>query len=226
MENLSKFGKEIWIDIIGGILIAISVKVFATAANFAPGGVNGLSLILNYLFGLPIGIISLIINIPIIVVSYKYLGKSFLLRSLKTMAIGALIMDTVGQLFPVYTGNQLMAAIFTGAIGGVGYALIYMQGSSTGGSDFFIWMIKKLFPQYSIGLIIQLSNGLVICLGVIAFKNIDAVLYGVISTVVSSMVIDKIMNGVSSGKVLFIVSNKTKEIAFGINQCVQRGSTF
>ncbi|MDO5084847.1 MAG: YitT family protein [Erysipelotrichaceae bacterium] len=224
--ELSKFGKELWFDVIGGFLIGISVHVFASSADFAPGGVNGLALISQHLFGFRIGLVTLILNIPIIIFSYKYLGKNFLFKSLKTMAIFAFMMDYVVPLIPVYHGNQLLASIFTGIIGGIGYALIYMQGSSTGGSDFFIMSVKKLFPHHSIGFITQVSDAVVILLGMFVFKNIEAVLYGLIAVAVGSIVVDKIMYGANSGKIVFIVSSKSEEIAEAINQVVQRGSTF
>lgn len=225
--SLSDFGKELWIDLLGGFLIGISVHVFASNASFAPGGVNGLAIIINHLYNFPIGIIALIINIPIIIVSYKYLGKIFLLRSLKTMAICTIMMDiVVPSLVPQYNGSPLLASIFTGAIGGIGYALIYMQNSSTGGSDFLILSIKKLFPHHSIGVITQFIDGFIILLGMFVFGNIDAVLYGIISTVVCSIIVDKIMYGANAGKLILIVTNQSDEIAFQINELVQRGSTF
>lgn len=226
-NDLSEFGTELWFDLLGGFFIAISVNVFAANANFAPGGVNGAALIINYLFDLPIGIVALLLNIPIILFSYKYLGKVFLLRSLKTMVICTIMMDyVVPTIIPAYTGSQLLASIFTGAIGGIGYALIYMQNSSTGGSDFLIMSIRKLFPHHSIGAITQLIDGSIIIIGMFAFKNIDAVLYGIIATVASTVIIDKIMYGANSGKLLLIVTNKADELAFAINEIAQRGSTF
>lgn len=226
-SDLSDFGKELWIDLLGGFLIAISVEVFAVNAEFAPGGVNGVALIINHLFNLPVGIVALALNIPIILLSYKYLGKLFLLRSLKTMVICTIMMDVVvPAIVPAYTGSQLLASIFTGVVGGIGYALIYMQNSSTGGSDFLIMSVRKLFPHHSIGAITQMIDGAVILSGMFVFNNIDAVLYGIISTVASSVVIDKIMYGANAGKLLLIVTNKSEELAFAINEIVQRGSTF
>lgn len=226
MEYLSKWGKELWIDCIGGFLIGVSVYVFAMNADFATGGVNGIAIIMNHLFDYPIGIVTLIANIPIILISYKFLGKRFLLRSVKTMIICAFMMDYIVPMIPIYQGNHLLASIFTGGIGGIGYAMIYMQQSSTGGSDFLIMSIKKLFPHHSIGQITQIIDGVVIILGMFVFKNIDAVLYGIVSTVVSTIVVDKIMYGANSGKLIFIISDKTEEIAYMINENVQRGSTF
>lgn len=224
MQKVKKLVTEIIIDCIGAFFIAISVYVFAKNANFAPGGVNGASVIINHLSNLPIGTISLVINIPIILLSYKFLGVKFLLKSLKTMVICAVFMDYVVPFIPAYKGNELLAAIFTGGLGGIGYALIYMQDSSTGGSDFLIMTAKKLMPHKSIGQITQAIDGSVIIIGGFIF-GINAVLYGIISTVVSTIVIDKIMYGEKCGKLAIIITEKGDDLTKRIDEEVSRGST-
>ncbi len=211
-------------DCVGSLFIAASIYVFAKNANFAPGGINGASVIINYIFSLPIGMVSLFLNIPIIIISYKFLGIKFLLKSLKTMIISAAFMDYVAPLLPSYTGNQLLAALFAGGLAGVGYALIYIQGSSTGGSDFILLTIKKLMPHISIGQITQLIDGSIIVVGGFVF-GIDAVLYGIVYTIVSSTVMDKIMYGTSSGKLAFIITEKASDICKRIDEEIERGST-
>lgn len=211
-------------DCVGSLFIAASIYVFAKNANFAPGGINGASVIINYIFSLPIGMVSLFLNIPIIIISYKFLGIKFLLKSLKTMIISAAFMDYVAPLLPSYAGNQLLAALFAGGLAGVGYALIYTQGSSTGGSDFILLTIKKLMPHISIGQITQLIDGSIIVVGGFVF-GIDAVLYGIVYTLVSSIVMDKIMYGTSSGKLAFIITEKASDICKSIDEEIERGST-
>ncbi len=223
-SNIKKIGTEILVDCIGAFFIAISVYVFAKNANFAPGGVNGVAVIINYLSNLPIGIISLILNIPIIMLSYKYLGVKFLLKSLKTMIICAIFMDYIVPFIPAYKGNELLAAIFSGGLGGIGYALIYIQGSSTGGSDFVIMTVKKLMPHVSIGQIAQAIDGCVIIIGGFIF-GINAVLYGIICTIVGSIVVDKIMYGASSGKLAIIITDNGETVSKRIDEEISRGST-
>lgn len=212
-------------DIIGSILYAVSIYTFAKNSNFAPGGVSGLSLILNHLFNLPIGVMSLVLNIPVVLLSYKLLGKKFLIKSFKTMLISTFILDVIFPLFPTYTGNSFLSAIFTGVFLGIGLSLIYMRGSSTGGADFLIISIKKLYPHFSIGQITLAADSLVIILGGLVFKNIDAVLYGAIATYVASAVIDKIMYGAGSGKLAIIITTDGNTTAKLISEECDRGST-
>lgn len=227
MKNLTfkKLGGMIAADFIDAFFIAISITSFALNANFAPGGVNGIGVILNHVAGLPVGIISLILNIPIVIVSYRLLGKLFLINSLKTMVICALVMDLTAPFLPKYTGDPLMAAIFSGIFGGIGYGLIFLEGSSTGGSDFLIMSMKKLSPHMSIGQITQIIDGSVIIVAGFIFKDVNAVLYGIINTIVTSIIIDRVMTGTNSGKLTLIITEKGKIIAQAIDNNTGRGST-
>ena len=127
--------KDIATDIIGGILIAVGVYNFAAAAKFPMVGVNGIALIFYQLFGLPIGTVALILNIPIAICCFRLLGRRFFLNSVRTIIITSIIMDVIAPLFPVYQGDRLLSAICCGVLSGLGYAMIYMRDSSTGESD-------------------------------------------------------------------------------------------
>ena len=222
---LLKLLQDIIYDICGGALLATGIYIFIKNANFAPGGVSGLAIIINHFSGLPIGVITLIINVPVIALTYRYLGRGFFLRSLKSMIISAFILDVVFPHFPAYTGEPLMSAIFAGLFTGIGLALIYMRDSSTGGSDFWVLAIRKRNPHLSIGQVNIASSALIIIFGGFVYENINAVLYGIITTIITSIMIDKILYGISSGKVLLIISDHGMEIAQLIEEMTGRGST-
>ncbi|MBQ9156800.1 MAG: YitT family protein [Eubacterium sp.] len=217
--------RTIFIDCLSGLLIGISVQVFTVHADFAPGGLNGIAIIINYLTRLPIGLLIILLNIPIVLFSYRVLGRKYLLYSIKSMLIGSFFMDHVAVHFPVYTGDRMMAALFAGVIGGIGYAVLYLSGSCTGGTDFLIMSMKKLKPYLSLSHLIFLISGCVLAAVGLVYHNIDAVLYGLISTYVASTVIEKIMYGAESGKLALIVTTKGKEICEAINNNIRRGST-
>lgn len=228
MEGKTKFKEiamDLLFDIIGGILYAAGIYSFASQAEFAPGGISGLAIIINHFTNLPIGTCTLVLNIPIIIICLKTLGKTFFLKSIKTMIISTVIIDFVFPLLPVYTGDALMAALFAGALSGAGLALVYWRGSSTGGTDFLIMSLRKKFPHLSIGTISIFIDGTVIMLGGIVFGRIDAVLQGIVMTAVSTTVIDKITAGFMTGQVTFIVTNKAQEISDEIMHSIGRGVT-
>lgn len=224
-EKLGKLALDVLFDIIGGTLYAAGIYSFASQAEFAPGGISGLAIIVNHYLNIPIGICTLLLNIPVVLLCLKTLGRAFLFRSLRTMVISTLIMDLVFPLLPVYTGDSLMAALFAGALSGAGLALIYWRGSSTGGTDFLIMSIRKKLPHLSIGTISIVTDGAVILLGGLVFGRIDAVLQGIVMTAVSTTLIDKITSGFMTGQVAFVVTSRGKEVSDVIMTELERGVT-
>ncbi len=227
-NGFKTLGRDLLYDILGSILYAAGIYTFAATANFAPGGITGVAMIINhYLPFLRIGLLTLLINIPVAIICYRLLGRVFFFKSLKSMLISALILDYVFPLLPQYDGanNPLLAALFAGALSGAGLALIYMPGSSTGGTDFVIMSIRKLKPHLSIGTISMAVDGAVILVGGLVFGNINAVLYGVLMTIVSTTVIDKVMYGSGTRRMLLVISDKAEEIAKGIMEETERGAT-
>ncbi|WP_276798518.1 YitT family protein, partial [Fusobacterium gonidiaformans] len=124
---------------------------------------------------------------------YYILGKDFFIRSIRTIIITSLIMDFVAPLFPVYEGDMMLAAICTGVLSGLGYALIFMRGSSTGGSDFIMLSIKELHPHLSLGNISFAMEAVVILAGtILVSKNIDGLIYGMLISFILSVMVDKV----------------------------------
>ena len=198
---------DILYDIIGSILFGAGIYTFAEAGNFAPGGISGIALIMNKLWNLPVGTMTLILNIPLVIISYKTVGKRFLIKTARTMIISTIFVDLVFPMFPFYTGQRLLAAIYSGALLGLGMVLFYMRGSSSGGADFL-----------TIDLII-------ILIGWPVFGDVDSVLYGLIAVFVCSMVIDKILYGIGAGSLAIIVTSKGEETAEEIGRITDRGVT-
>ena len=97
------------------------------------------------------------------------------------MILSSIMIDYVAPLFPVYTGDRLLAALCTGVFGGIGYALIYSKNSSTGGSDFIIMAVKAIKPHLSLGKIAFWSDVGIILVGGILFRDIDGIIYGTVS---------------------------------------------
>ncbi len=222
--TLKEFSKDLLYDIIGCGIYAIALICFATPAQFAPGGVNGLSIISNHLFGTQIGTVQFILNIPLILISFRILGSKFMFKTIKTMIIMTIFLNAFTVL-PVYTGDRLMAAIFTGVLSGVGFGLIFSNGGSSGGTDFLTLSIKKKNPHFSIGIISVSIDVLVLAIGAFAFRDIDAALYGALAVGIGGIVLDKIIYGTGSGKMALIVTDKGKEVAKAIGEVTGRGAS-
>jgi uncharacterized membrane-anchored protein YitT (DUF2179 family) len=224
--SLKELGVDLVCDALGALLFNLGIYNFAINAEFAPVGVSGIALIIRHLFGLPMGITSILLNIPILLVSYKLLGRRFLLRSMKSMVIFAIVLDYVVPYMPVYNGNPMYASICTGLLSGMGLTIVYIRNCSTGGTDFLVMAIKRIFPHFTIGQISLVIDAVVIGAGAFVFRNLDAVILGMISSIVTTMVIDKIMYGLGAGKLVFIVTMKEAEVAAAIEEATGRGCTF
>lgn len=217
---------DLTFDFFGSILFGLGVYTFAANAHFAPGGISGIALLINYVFdAIPIGTLTLLLNIPIILCTYRTLGRTFFLKSMRTMVISTVIMDGVLPLFPAYEGSRLLAAVFSGICLGAGLALIYMRGSSTGGADFIIHAAKRKMPHISLGQISLIMDAAIIVVGIPVFGDIDSALYGMISAFALTIVMDKILYGAGSGKLALIITDYGPEICQAIDQAVERGST-
>ncbi|BFL13570.1 YitT family protein [[Clostridium] hylemonae] len=224
--NWKETGIDILVDIAAGMVIAIGVYNFALNANFPVAGFSGIAIVMYHLLGLPVGAGTIILNIPVAIFCYKFLGRNFFLKSLKSMIISSFLMDYVAPYLPVYEGSRLLAALCMGVLCGIGYAMIFMRGSSTGGQDFISVAIKKVRPHMTLGIITFVLDILTIILGsVLVFKDVDGLIYGIIVTYLMAIVMDRIMYGIDEGKMTFIVTEHGEDVAEQIDEYSGRGST-
>lgn len=224
--SLKEFGMDVLIDVAGGMLVAFGVYNFALYADFPVAGFSGIAIIFYHLLGVPIGVGTVLLNIPTAIFCYKFLGKEFFFKSLKTIVISSFLMDYVAPLFPAYEGSRLLAALCMGVLCGIGYAMIFMRGSSTGGQDFITMSIKKVQPHRTLGVITFGLDMVTIALGsILVFRDVDGFIYGVIVTYLMAMVMDRIMYGIDEGKMTLIVTEQGQNIADQIDEYSGRGST-
>ena len=213
------------IETLGGFLVAVSIDSFAVNGEFPLTGFSGIAMIFNRLLGMPIGVTILLLNVPLAFLCYRLLGRHFFLRSIRCMVISSFFIDYVGPLLPAYQGDRLLAALCTGVIMGVGYGLIYLQNSSTGGADFVVMSLKVLRPHLSLGKIIFLTDFVIVMVGGILFGDVDGIIYGLIINFIFSVVIDKVMYGANAGKLTLIVTEHGARISQTIEDTCHRGST-
>ncbi len=224
-QKLQTITMDLLYELTGSILIAIAVHNFALAAGFPMTGFSGISIILNRFYQIPIGLSTILLNLPVALLCYRLIGRTFLLKSLRCMTISSLFIDYFAPMFPFYEGPRLLAALVTGVIGGIGYAIIYTRGSSTGGADFLIMALKHIKPHLRLGTITFLIDVGIIFLGGLLFRDFDGIIYGMIVNYLFAAMIDKVFYGINSGKLAFIVTTQGKKICSIIEECSNRGST-
>lgn len=220
---------EILMDALGSLLVSIGIYTFAAHADIAPGGVSGIALIVHYFFpSLPIGTVSLLLNIPLLFIALRFLSRRFLIRTFRSLVILAVFMDVVVPLFPYYQttdANRAISSIIAGVFTGAGLAVVYGNASCTGGTDLLTMSMKKVKPHLSLGSITMIIDGIIILSGGLVYGNVDAVLYGFLFTYVSAVIMDKMMYGVVSGKMALIITRDSGPIAKEIDTQIARGST-
>ena len=214
-----------FMETLGGFLVAVALDSFAVNAGFPLTGFSGIALIFNRLWGMPIGVTIILLNIPLAFLCYKLLGKGFFLRSIRCMIISSIFIDYIGPMLPAYDGDRLLAALCTGVTMGLGYGLIYMQNSSTGGADFVVMALKAVRPHLSLGRLAFITDVVIVLAGGFLFRDVDGIIYGMIVSFIFSVVIDKVMYGANAGKLTLIVTEHGTLVCDPIDETCKRGTT-
>ena len=209
---------------LGSLLTAVGLDMFLIPNKIAAGGVSGLATIAYYLFGFPVGLTMLAINIPLFIASLKLLGARFGIKTLFGFLTLSLFVDLLEPGLPSPTSDPLLASVYGGVIVGIGLGIVFRAGGTTGGTDLAARLVLKYFSTSS-GQALLVIDGLVIVLAGIVFSA-ELALYALISVFISSQVIDVVQEGVSHGRAAFIISDHEKEIAQAVLKELDRGATF
>lgn len=223
-------GMSVFLDVLlvllGTFIYAAGLYFFIEPANIAPGGVSGIAVLINYLTHAPIGIVSAAINIPLILIGYRFVGREFIWKTLLSIASFTVFYDYVLSFFPVYQGERLLSCIFGGVIWGIGIGLVFLRSGSTGGTDIIIKIINKKFPHMPLGRVTLATDAVIILASVFVYHSIESALYAIITIFVCSQVMDTIIYGGDKGKLVYIISRRPREIADAVMAALDRGTTF
>ncbi len=216
---------DVGAELLGNALISLAICSFVLQADIPLSGFSGIALLLYRFFRLPIGVTTLVMNIPVAIICYRLIGRKFILKSFRCMVISTIMVDVFGRFLPVYNGSRLMAALLTGVCYGIGYGLIYMRHSSTGGADFILMAVRKVKPHLKMGTIIFVMDAVVVAAGGLIMRTFDGIVYGMIVIFLTSTVVDKVMFNANAGRVGLIVTDRGEDICRCIDKVSSRGST-
>ena len=204
--------------ILGAFIYSIGTHSFIETANIAPGGAVGVALMLNHVTNLPVGRLTLMVNVPLLILAWFHLSRAFALRTV--------VLDyVIAPVFPVYMGDQLMGSLYGGILVGVGMAFIFLSGSTTGGSDVVGYLLQKKYPHVSIGRALMMIDGIILSTSIFVFGNVDAALFGLISLYAQTKVIDMIIYGNDAGSEASIVTKYPQKIAERVIKEIDRTVT-
>ena len=217
---------NLFLIISGSVIMGIGYSIFLIPHHFVPGGVSGIAMIVNYFTRLPLGVLIMVLNIPVFIIGIRIMGRKYGLRSLLGMVISSLLIDFFNQVVGLKsaTDDPILAAIYGGFMLGVGLGLVFRGRASTGGSD-ILGQILNRWTGMSVGIGIMLIDFFIISASGVAFRQLEAPLYGYIVLFISSKVIDMILEGWNYTKLVIITSTKTPEIRDFILNTLDRGGT-
>ncbi len=210
---------------VGTAVYSGGVYFFTAPNRIAPGGLVGLATILHDCVGTPIGTVTAAVNIPLLFIGARYLGKRFLYRTLFATLFSTLLLDILFPFLPCYQGDLLIAALYGGGMIGLGMGLVFLADGSTGGMDIVNQLLRRKFPQISLGMLVFLGDALVVLLAAVIYRDVQTALYAGVTVFLSSRVIDTVLYGFHTGKLAFIISRNSEEIARAIGNRLHRGTT-
>lgn len=211
--------------VLGSVLYALSVNVFSAPNQIAPGGVTGVATLLNYAFHLPIGTMILVINLPLFIAAWRKCGKAFTVRTVIVTVLSSLVIDISEKFLPVFRGDKILVALFGGLLAGAGLGLIYMRGATTGGSEIVARLLERKLRHIPIGRLILLVDALVVATSALVYKQLESALYAMVLIFVSSLVMDALVYGGDSGKMLLVMTSKEELVAKTVLEKMGRGVT-
>lgn len=217
---------KLYIGIIFGcFLSAIGLGVFLVPNNIASGGVTGAAMVINnFIQVIPVGRMSILLNIPIFILCLVVLGPSFGIKSLLATVMLGFMIDFLGA-FPVPTNDIFLAAVIGGAILGVGLGIVIRSSATTGGTDLLAKIVHKLIAFISVGQVLLFIDIIVLISAAIVFDSIEIGMYAAISLVVTTKLIDSVLIGFNFSKAAYIISDKSEEISNLILNELDRGVT-
>lgn len=231
MEPLHR-RKELFLDIVfliaGAAVYAAAITGLTAPNNIAPGGVTGLCTMLNYAFGTPIGLMSVLINVPIIIWAVVEIGYKLVVKTMAAILLSSLLIDTFGGFMPVYRGDPILVAVFSGVCEGLGLSLTFVRGATTGGTDMVARLLERRMPQMSMGKLMLALDGVIVAVSAVVFGSIENAMYACIDIFVCTSIIDTVLYGtdVGTGKLFFVMSPKVRQMGQMVIENLDRTVTY
>ena len=202
---------------LGAVIYALAFDWFVAPNQIAMGGVTGLAQIVNALVPvLPVGVLSILVNVPLFLAGWRLLGGRLLVSSLYAMAVSSLAIDVIAWMHTFPPMDPILATLYGGAGMGVGLGMVFSQGATTGGTDIIGKLLKLKFPWLPIGKLVMIPDMVVVILAAVVFGTVNAALYGLIQMYLLSKVMDMILYGWDTSRVAYIITDRWEETVQGL----------
>ncbi|MDP4176806.1 MAG: YitT family protein [Bacillota bacterium] len=228
MKMLKQY-KECIIDLsfilLGSFLGSIGINMFLTNAKLLSSGLSGIALIFQYMFNIQAGVLIIVLNIPLFILSFIKLDRRFTIYSVTgTIALSLSLILTHNAGSIINMNDKLLYCIYGGAINGIGFGIVFAHNGSTGGFDIVSMLIKKKYSNFDLGNIMFCINLIIIAASTVLF-NLPIALYTLLAMYIQTFVLDHVVKGTNKKKLVFIITNKENEIQELIMTRLRRGVT-
>ncbi|WP_294531840.1 YitT family protein [uncultured Pseudoflavonifractor sp.] len=229
MKPKSKAFNLVWsyfMITLASAIYAVGFNWFYVPNDIAFGGITGVGQIINAILPwAPIGTVVIILNIPLFILGWRLLGGHLLLSSLYAMAVSSVFIDIVNSIWTFEAMDSMLACVFGGVFMGASLGMVFQQGATTGGTDLIARLLKLKITWLPMGKLLIATDMVVIVASAIAFGSVYSALYGVVALYIAGIVMDRMLYGLDSAKVAYIISDRFKEIADVLVNDLDRGVT-
>ena len=229
MKPKSKAFNLVWsyfMITLASAIYAVGFNWFYVPNDIAFGGITGVGQIINAILPwAPIGTVVIILNIPLFILGWRLLGGHLLLSSLYAMAVSSVFIDIVNSIWTFEPMDSMLACVFGGVLMGASLGMVFQQGATTGGTDLIARLLKLKITWLPMGKLLIATDMVVIVATAIAFGSVYSALYGVVALYIAGIVMDRMLYGLDSAKVAYIISDRFKEIADVLVNDLDRGVT-
>lgn len=218
--------REWGLIILGAATYAVGFQFFFYPNDIIAGGVTGISTIINLLTGAPVGVVSIIINIPLFAFAWKKFGTRFMLMSLVGMALTYIFVDLFALIDFAATDDLFLAGTIGACLNGAGLGLVYRAGATTGGIDIVAKILRRRYPYINFGTFVLVLDIAIIAVFAAIYREWEAAMYAVIAMFVVTRAIDVMLYGLDTSKVCYLISEeKSTELERAITETMHRGVT-
>ncbi|MBQ7378269.1 MAG: YitT family protein [Clostridia bacterium] len=233
-EKLIPFLKNFALLTVGAFIYAFGIAVFLDPNHLAPGGVSGLSIIINSLvkfgdFQLGTGVWIFMINIPLMIIGLIVFKFKFLAGTIYVTALSSAIIEIIDRGFsawiPDMSEHLVIAALAGGALAALGIGLVFRGGGSTGGFDIVVKLLRRKFRHMKTGVLYMFLDSSIIILSAIAFRDVLVAMYAVITVFTNSTVLDLVLYGKDNAKMVYIISDCPERVSERLINEVETGVT-
>ena len=217
-----------WIPatVFGSLVFSIGFSFFLIPNDMSSGGISGLALVITELVGFgSVGTLSILINLPLFVLGGLKIGKRFFLGSLLGMLLSSVMIDIFALANPQPV-EPLLGVLYGGVICGLGLGIVFVSGTSTGGSDILVRLLKLRYRNVPIGQISMAFDAVVVVLTGLVFRDVTKALYTGVTAYLCGKVVDGVVYRFDYSTVALIISSEYEAIAEAIGKKLDRGATF